>query len=73
MNFPNPPEIPGPTIGIDDVTIGDCGHCHSKTVQVMGGKGLIQTEEGRTTELACLQCIADGGNCCSLSPLNRYV
>jgi len=69
--------VPPPTIKIEKVAEADCPHCGAKTVQVAGGSGISHpTFPGVLTRgfvnAACLQCIADGGNCCSLAPLNRY-
>lgn len=55
---------PIPTITSASITTATCQHCGAQTVQVMGGTG--------STAGACLQCIADGGTCCSLAPLNRW-
>lgn len=71
---PDSPEVPAtpePTIVIEDCFTARCGHCQADTVQVVGGTGQ-STPTGQETS-ACLQCIADGGNCCSLAPLNRHV
>jgi hypothetical protein len=64
---------PEPTIKTEDVVLAVCEHCQAETVQVIGGSGLAHVDEGGVLDLACLQCIADGGTCCSLSPLNRHV
>jgi hypothetical protein len=49
------------TITKKDVVVRHCEHCNAKTVQL--GK------EGNT----CLQCIADGGGCCTIKVFNRWV
>ena len=49
------------TITKKDIVVRHCDHCGTKTVQV--GK------EGNT----CLQCIADGGGCCSIRSYNRWL
>jgi hypothetical protein len=48
------------TITKKDIVARQCDHCGTKTMQV--GK------EGNT----CLQCIADGGGCCSIKLYNRW-
>lgn len=48
------------TITKKDVVIRQCEHCAAKTVQL--GKS------GNT----CLQCIADGGGCCTIKLYNRW-
>lgn len=66
------PEIasPTPTIRLTDVVHQSCDHCQAPTVQIVGGTGLFDSSISRAT--ACLQCIADGGTCCSLASLNRW-
>ncbi len=65
---------PAPTIRGTDICEDDCKHCAAVTVQVIGGAGLIfSDEEGAKQGRACLQCIADGGTCCSLASLSRYL
>ena len=59
---------PKPTVAFSAVQVLQCPHCEIPTVQVAGGSGI---GEG-IGERACLQCIADGGTCCSLAPLNRW-
>lgn len=58
---------PAPIITLDRVILGQCSHCDAQTVQVVGGSG-VQLANGQA---ACLQCLADGGGCCSLRPLDR--
>lgn len=58
-----------PTISEREIVTAECDHCRETTVQVLGGTGV---RNGGSSEAACLQCIADGGNCCSLAPLNRH-
>lgn len=60
---------PEPTISEREIVTAECAHCNDTTVQVEGGHGL-ENDTGNGSR-ACLQCIADGGNCCSLAPLNR--
>lgn len=48
------------TIQKYDVVVRECVHCGEETVQV-GTEGFT-----------CLQCIADGGTCCSLRPFDRH-
>ena len=43
-----------------------CTHCDTKTIQYER-PAANPFEQG-----SCLQCIADGGTCCSLSPWNRW-
>lgn len=43
------------------IVIRQCEHCVAKTVQV-----------GKTGN-TCLQCIADGGGCCTIKQYNRWV
>lgn len=58
-------DAPAVTITNQSVILSaPCPHCDAATVQIKGGSG---TEHG-----ACLQCIADGGSCCSLLPLSRW-
>lgn len=65
---------PEPTIKISDIVAMRCDHCQADTVQVIGGAGLSSVIEGAESppSRACLQCIADGGGCCTLKPLNRW-
>ena len=76
MNAPG--ELPpAPTVAYAAVAVAHCEHCEADTVQVRGGSGLRHpTFPGVLTrgfvDAACLQCIADGGSCCSLKPLNRW-
>ena len=42
-----------------------CPHCGTVTPQARRKRGEFMD--------ACLQCIADGGTCCSLSDFNRWV
>lgn len=51
---------PKPLIHSVDLEDRDCPHCQALTPQVKG--------ESDT----CLQCIADGGTCCSLGRFNRW-
>lgn len=44
-----------------DLVVRRCEHCGANTVQL--GKS------GNT----CLQCIADGGGCCSIKDYNRWL
>lgn len=48
------------TISKKDLVARHCKHCGTKTIQL--GK------DGNT----CLQCIADGGGCCSIASYNRW-
>lgn len=48
------------TIQKADIVARLCSHCGAKTMQI--GKS------GNT----CLQCIADGGGCCSLKAYDRW-
>ena len=48
------------TITKKDIVIRFCDHCGAKTVQL--------SKTGNT----CLQCIADGGGCCSIKQYNRW-
>lgn len=52
---------PAITITKDSIVMRQCPHCQTETAQV--------GTEGNT----CLQCIADGGTCCSLAQYNRWV
>ena len=49
------------TITQADIVARPCEHCGATTMQV--------GNEGNT----CLQCIADGGGCCSIAQYNRWV
>lgn len=51
---------PEPRIKAADVEDRYCDHCQAVTPQLRGEAN------------ACLQCIADGGTCCSLSRFNRW-
>jgi hypothetical protein len=53
-------ETPSPRVTAADIEDRHCEHCQARTPQVKG--------EADT----CLQCIADGGTCCSLDRLNRW-
>jgi hypothetical protein len=48
------------TIELADVVMRACPHCGEDTAQV-GREGLH-----------CLQCVADGGTCCSLRAFDRW-
>lgn len=48
------------TITKRDIVARHCEHCGTKTIQI--GK------DGNT----CLQCIADGGGCCTIKMFNRW-
>lgn len=63
-------ENPEPTISLEEVVVRACPHCDASTVQVEGGSGIPADDDEKPTR-ACLQCIADGGTCCSLAPLDR--
>lgn len=54
------PETPAPTIRAADVVERDCPHCQAITAQV------------GVENATCLQCIADGGTCCSLAAFSRW-
>lgn len=54
-------QTPPPTIAHTHICERFCEHCQTITTQV--------GPEGNT----CLQCIADGGTCCSLSTFNRWL
>lgn len=54
------PSAPSPTITLDLFLVRTCPHCQADTVHV-GAAGWT-----------CLQCIADGGTCCSLTAYNRW-
>lgn len=70
METPTPD--PKPTIEISMLVEDGCPHCGAKTVQVTGGAGIVvSADEGTSFGRACLQCIADGGECCSLRSLDR--
>ena len=69
--------MPGVTIYTTDAYKGDCPHCGTRTTLLRGGSGVPtppakQISSRPTKTSACLQCIADGGNCCSLAPLSRW-
>lgn len=49
------------TIHKQDVVARHCDHCGGKTLQL--GK------DGNT----CLQCIADGGGCCTIKTYTRWI
>lgn len=57
------------TISAEKLVTAHCEHCGTHTIQVQGGSGQAL---GTIAPTACLQCIADGGTCCSLAPLNRH-
>jgi hypothetical protein len=59
--IPNPQPTPSPTITLPMLQEADCPHCQARTVHVVDGE-----------KRACLQCVADGGSCCSLKPWNRW-
>lgn len=81
MDSTQTPASPAPTILPDQIIQAQCAHCgptDTGTMQVVGGQGLPpidgeSTDPTQALNRACLQCIADGGNCCSLAPLNRHV
>lgn len=51
------------TISKKDIVARPCPHCGTKTIQL--------GQEGNT----CLQCIADGGGCCTIAipKYNRWI
>ena len=61
---PKPPKPSEPkdnvTIHKSDIVARHCDHCGTKTMQL--------GNEGNT----CLQCIADGGGCCTIKLYNRW-
>jgi hypothetical protein len=64
---------PDPTISAAQILEDFCPHCEARTVQVIGGTGLTNANpEGEPHARGCLQCIADGGTCCSIQSLNRH-
>lgn len=66
-------EAPDPTIRAEQILEDHCPHCSTRTVQVIGGIGLTNTDpEGAMHGRACLQCVADGGTCCTIMNLNRW-
>lgn len=48
------------TITIKSIVARHCDHCGTITIQI--------GQDGNT----CLQCIADGGGCCSIKQYNRW-
>lgn len=51
-------------VKVSHVRRAPCPHCGTVTVQVHRVVGVFEN--------ACLQCIADGGTCCSLRAYNRW-
>lgn len=62
---------PDPTIVMDMVHVEECPHCESETVMV-GDPTPYKVKGKVMDDFHCLQCIADGGDCCSLSEFNRF-
>ncbi len=52
---------PAPTLKVTRFKRLHCTHCNATTVQYDGDKGR-----------QCMQCIADGGTCCSLRAYSRW-
>lgn len=71
------PADPEPTIrlGIVAITASNlgqvvqehCPHCNADTVQVHKPGRMLGVFQD-----TCLQCIADGGTCCSIARFNRW-
>jgi hypothetical protein len=70
--------VPEITITEADLHFRFCGHCGQETMQV-GEKPEDwpegpddEWEPGGISKGHCLQCIADGGTCCSLRAFDRW-
>lgn len=57
---------PKPTLRKTWIVYFDCPHCKARTLQVRGPK------EPPPGYWACLQCVADGGTCCTLRHYDRH-
>jgi hypothetical protein len=57
---------PTPTIKKVQAQLRDCPHCQARTLHVVPRT----TDPGKPA--VCLQCVADGGTCCSLAAYNRW-
>jgi hypothetical protein len=73
-------EIPKLTIRLSHVKRRWCPHCGDVTVQVgpkpelwPSGPDDVVAGNGAYQQGTCLQCIADGGTCCSLARYNRWL
>lgn len=79
--------VPAATISLEDLRESFCPHCLVDTVQVGPApegwpvsaedfdeilKATGVEPEDYAVRGSCLQCIADGGSCCSLKHLNRW-
>lgn len=67
---PPPPAGPEPRLHLGRCQVRHCSHCMAMTVQVLDDTGRAPAES--TARGTCLQCIADGGTCCTLAAYNRW-
>jgi hypothetical protein len=60
------PATPKPTLRKAWTVLAPCDHCQARTLQVRGPKA---PPAGMGS---CLQCLADGGTCCTLRHYTRW-
>lgn len=65
---------PKPTLRKTWAVLAWCEHCAAKTLQIKSPvqPGPDPNRVGGGQFGTCLQCIADGGTCCTLRHLNRW-